>query len=435
MHAWEETFDFDRKQLQDPMDIVKLIPNNSRVILGHAAGEPLLLVDALVTGAEKLKGIEIIQMVPMGPSRFCEPGLEEHIRLNTFFVGSPTRSAVAAHRADFTPAFFSDIPRLIQSKALPLDVALICVSPPDADGWMSLGVSVDYTLAAAQNARVVIAEVNELMPRTFGAQIHISEVDYVVASHRRLPELKTPQIGEVERQIGQHIAGYIHDGDCLQLGIGSIPDAVLSCLGQKNELGIHTEMFSDGVVDLVRAGVITNTKKTIDRDKLVATFLMGTNKLYDFVHENPQVWMQPVDYTNNVLITSQLDHLISINSALQVDLYGQVCADMIGPMQFSGVGGQVDFVRSAAASKGGRSIIALPSTAKNGSISRIVNRLDPGACVTTSRCDVDTIVTEYGVAELRGKTLRQRQAALIDIAHPKFREALRADEFGMRAVQ
>ncbi len=434
MHAWEETFDFDRKQLQDPMDIVNLIPNNSRVILGHAAGEPLFLVDALVSAADKLKGIEIVQMVPMGPSRFCAPGLEENFRLNTFFVGSPTRDAVLAGRADYTPAFFSEIPRLIQRKALPLDVALICVSPPDADGYMSYGVSVDYTQAAAEHARIVLAEVNERMPRTFGAQIHISEVDHVLVSSRRLPELKAPQVGEVERRIGQYIADFIQDGDCLQLGIGSIPDAVLSCLGQKNDLGIHTEMFSDGVVDLVHAGVITNRRKTLDRDKLVATFLMGTNKLYDFVHENPQVLMRPVDYTNNVLITSQIDHLISINSALQVDLYGQVCADMIGPMQFSGVGGQVDFVRSAAASKGGRSIIALPSTAKNGSISRIVNRLDPGACVTTSRCDVDTIVTEYGVAELRGKTLKQRQAALIEIAHPKFRDALRANEFSYRAV-
>lgn len=434
MHAWEKTFDFDRKQIHDPMDIVRLIPNNSRVILGHAAGEPLLLVEALVSSAEKLKGIEIVQMVPLGPSRFCEPGLEEHIHLNTFFVGSPTRAAVLEGRADYTPAFFSDIPRLIQRKALPLDVALICVSPPDEDGWMSYGVSVDYTQAAAKHAQIVIAEVNERMPRTFGAQIHISEVDYVVASSRPLPELRTPRAGEVESLIGQHIAEFIHDGDCLQLGIGSIPDAVLSCLGRKNDLGIHTEMFSDGVVDLVRAGVITNKRKTIDRNKLVATFLMGTNKLYDFVHENHAVWMQPVDYTNNVLITSQLDHLISINSALQVDLYGQVCADMIGPVQFSGVGGQVDFVRSAAASKGGRSIIALPSTAKNGSISRIVNRLDPGACVTTSRCDVDTIVTEYGVAELRGKTLKQRQAALIEIAHPKFREALRAQEFSYQAA-
>lgn len=433
MHAWEKTF--DRKQLHDPMDIVNFIPKNSRVILGHAAGEPLLLVDALISASEKLKAIEIVQMVPLGPSRFCEPGLEDKIRLNTFFVGAPTRAAVQAGRADYTPAFFSDIPRLIQTKALPLDVALICVSPPDADGWMSYGVSVDYTQAAARHAEIVIAEVNEMMPRTFGAQIHISEVDHVIRSERRLPELRAPQAGEVERLIGKYIADFIHDGDCLQLGIGSIPDAVLSFLDRKNDLGIHTEMFSDGVVDLVRSGVITNRRKTIDRDKLVATFLMGTSKLYDFVHENPDVWMQPVDYTNNVLVTSRIDRLISINSALQVDLYGQVCADMIGPMQFSGVGGQVDFVRSAAASRGGRSIIALPSTAKNSSISRIVHTLDRGACVTTSRCDVDTIVTEYGVAELRGKTLQQRREALIDIAHPQFREALRAHELSNRTAQ
>ncbi len=432
MQAWKKTF--DRKRLHDPSEIVKLIPNNSRIILGHAAGEPLLLVDALVAGYQQLKGTELVQMVPLGPSRFCEAGFEEHIRLNSIFVGAPTRAAVHAGRADFTPVFFSQVPRLIQQKVLPLDVALICVSPPDLDGWMSFGVSVDYTQAASKHAKLVIAEVNERMPRTYGARIHISEIDHVIRSERQLPELRAPLAGDVERLIGHQIADVIHDGDCLQLGIGSIPDAVLACLGQKKDLGIHTEMFSDGVIDLVQAGVITNAKKTIDRDKLVATFLMGTQRLYDFVHENPQVWMQPADYTNNVLVTSDIEHLISINSALQVDLQGQVCADMIGPMQYSGVGGQVDFVRSAAASKGGRSIIALPSTAKNGTISRIVAQLDSGACVTTSRYDVDTIVTEYGVAELRGKTLKQRRAALIGLAHPKFREALSADDpFGRMA--
>jgi 4-hydroxybutyrate CoA-transferase len=327
-------------------------------------------------------------------------------------------------RADYTPVFFSQLPKLFQEKTLPLDVALICVSPPDTEGWMSYGVSVDYTQAAARHAQLVIAEVNELMPRTYGARIHVSEVDYVLRSERALPELHPTPIGPVEHQIGLHIASLIADGDCLQLGIGSIPDAVLSCLYDKGDLGIHTEMFSDGVVDLYRAGVITNRRKTLDEGKLVATFLMGTKKLYDFVHKNPAVLMQPVDYTNNVLVAGHIDHLMSINSALQVDINGQVCADMIGPQQFSGVGGQVDFVRAAAASRGGRSIIALPSTAKNGTISRIVARLDPGACVTTSRYDVDTIVTEFGVAELRGKTLRQRARALQSIAHPDFRDQL-----------
>ncbi len=422
MSAWQNSF--QRKLLRDPSEIVSLIPNMSRVVLGHAAGEPQVLVDAMMSAYQQFQDVEIVHMVPLGSCRYCEAGMEQHFRHNSIFVGAPTRDAVRSGRADYTPVFFSQVPRLIQEKHMPIDVALICVSPPDEQGWMSYGVSVDYTQAAARHARMVIAEVNELMPRTFGARIHVSDLDYLVRSERRLPQLRPAILGEVEQQIGRHIADFIEDGDCLQLGIGSIPDAVLGCLMGKHDLGIHTEMFSDGVVDLVRAGVITNRRKAIDPGKLVATFLMGTQKLYDFVHNNHDVLMQPVDYTNNVMVAGQIDRLISINSALQVDLHGQVCADMIGPLQYSSVGGQVDFVRAAAASKGGRSIIALPSTAKGGLISRIVPQLDAGACVTTSRFDVDTIVTEYGVAALRGKTLRQRQKDLIAIAHPNFRAEL-----------
>ncbi len=422
MPLWTTTF--EDRTLRNPSDLINLIPETCRLAIGHAAGEPTVLVDALLEGYKKFKKTEFVHMVPMGSCRYCEPGMQDHFIHNSLFVGGPTRKAVAEGRAEYTPVFFSQIPSLFREKMIPIDVALICVSPPDENGWMSYGVSVDYTQAAAESARLVVAEVNELMPRTLGSQIHVSKVDYFVRSERPLLELQPPKIGPIEQKIGSYIADLIKDGDCLQLGIGSIPDAVLSCLQNKNDLGIHTEMFSDGVVDLAKKGVITNRLKNVDPGKMVATFLMGTKKLYDFVHNNRDVLMLPVDYTNNILVAGRIDHLISINSALEVDLMGQVCADMIGPLQFSSVGGQVDFVRAAAASKGGRSVIALPSTAKGETISRIVPHINSQSSVTTSRFDVDTIVTEFGVAHLKGKTARQRKKALIDIAHPMFRDYL-----------
>lgn len=397
-----------------------------RVVLGHAAGEPKVLVEELVRQAGRLSGVEVAHMVPLYP---CEYARLEHapsFRHNALFVGAGSREAVNAGRADYTPCFFSEIPRLFRDAILPVDVALIQLSPPDEHGFLSFGVSVDYTLQAARSARCTIAEVNPRMPRTHGAWIHASELDSVVEVDYPLPELPLPVISEAEEKIGAHVASLVPDRGTLQLGIGALPDAVLKFLGGKRDLGIHTEMFSDGVVELYERGVVTNRFNNLHPGKFTATFLMGTRRLYDFVHDNPAVNMKPVDYTNSVLVAGRVEKLISINSALEVDLQGQVCSEMIGPKQFSAVGGQVDFVRAASASPGGKSIIAFPSTGRNGTASRIVPELTRGACVTTSRNDVHFVVTEYGIAELRGKSIRQRAEALIGIAHPDFRAGLKA---------
>ncbi|TFG59122.1 MAG: acetyl-CoA hydrolase/transferase family protein, partial [Spirochaetales bacterium] len=346
-------------------------------------------------------------------------------RHNSLFVSAGVREAVNSGRADITPCFFSEIPRLFRDGLLPVDAALVQLSPPDEHGYMSFGVSADYTVQAARSAKTVVAEVNKKMPRTYGSYIHVSEVDLIVETDRDLPEIPLPVITEVEERIGEHIASLVGDRVTLQLGIGAIPDAVLKFLGGKKDLGIHTEMFSDGVVDLYERGIITNRYNNLNPGKFVATFLMGTRRLYDFVHNNPMVEMRSVDYTNHILVAGKLENLISINAALEVDLYGQVTAEMIGAKQISAVGGQVDFVRAASISPGGKSIIACPSTGKGGSVSRISRYLTAGACVTTSRNDVHYIVTEYGIADLRGKTTRQRAEALINIAHPDFREQLR----------
>lgn len=416
------------RKLCSAADAVANIQSGQRVVLGHAAGEPKILVDAMVRRGPLLEDVEVTHMVPLYPCDYAAPALESHFRDNAIFVGAGNRKAVDEGRADYTPAFFSEVPRLFKERVLPVDVALVQVAPPDDHGFMSLGVSVDYTLAAAQSASYVVAEVNTRMPATAGARLHVSEVEALIEVNYDLPELHPKPISDVDRAIGQIIADLIPDRANLQLGIGSIPDAVLQFLQDKLDLGIHTEMFSDGVVDLVERGVITSAANNINPGKLVATFLMGTKRLYNFVNRNSMVLMQPVDYTNHVMIAGRVDNLVSINSALEVDLYGQVCADTIGPRQFSGVGGQVDFVRSASLSHGGKSIIALPSTAKGGRVSRIVQRLAPGSAVTTSRNDVHLVVTEFGIADLRGKSLRQRAQALIAIAHPDFRSELQAQE-------
>ncbi|QDR79011.1 acetyl-CoA hydrolase/transferase family protein [Sporomusa termitida] len=400
------------------------IQSGDRVVTGHACGEPGALVEALVARAPELNNVEIVHMVAMGPAKYAQPGMEKSFRHNALFVGGTTRKAVEERRADFTPCFFSEIPRLFRDGILPVDVALIQVAPPDADGYCSYGVSADYTKPAAESARLVIAQLNKNVPRTGGARIHLDAINLIVEQDAPLIELPPPKIGDVEKAIGENVARLIPDGATLQLGIGAIPDAVLLFLTNKKDLGIHSEMFSDGVVVLAEAGVITNRKKTINTGKFMAAFLMGTRKLYDFVDNNPAVELHSVDYINDPYIIGQHDSMISINSALQVDLMGQVNAEMIGSRQFSGVGGQVDFIRGASCSLQGRSIIALPSTAAGGKISRIASELDRGAAVTTSRNDVHYVVTEYGVAELRGKTLRERAQALIAISHPDFRSSL-----------
>nr|WP_092075015.1 acetyl-CoA hydrolase/transferase C-terminal domain-containing protein [Dendrosporobacter quercicolus]NSL50094.1 acetyl-CoA hydrolase/transferase family protein [Dendrosporobacter quercicolus DSM 1736]SDN26962.1 4-hydroxybutyrate CoA-transferase [Dendrosporobacter quercicolus] len=421
MENWQKKH---QHKLVGAAEAVKRIKSGDRVVIGHACGEPQALTKAMTERYQELQNVEIVHMVAMGDSAYAQPGMEKSFRHNALFVGRSTRKAVEEGRADYTPCFFSEIPRLFKEKILPVQVALLQVTPPDEEGFCSYGISADYTVAAAETAELVIAQVNRRLPRTQGARIHLDNISLLVEQEEDLIELPSPVIGDVERSIGQQIANLVPDGATLQLGIGAIPDAVLLFLKDKKDLGIHSEMFSDGVVDLVNAGVITNRKKTINSGLFVATFLMGTRKLYDFIDQNPVVYLRPSDYVNDPCVVGQHENMISINSAVQVDLMGQVNAEMMGSKQFSGIGGQVDFVRGASRSPGGKSIIALPSTAAKGSVSRIVIELDKGAAVSTSRNDVQYVVTEYGTANLRGKSIRQRAAALLEIAHPKFQPSL-----------
>jgi 4-hydroxybutyrate CoA-transferase len=390
-------------------EALKVVRSGDRVVFAHACGEPLELVAALVARAPELRDVEIVHMVAMGLGEYARPEYAESFYHNSLFVGPSTRDAVESGRGDYTPVFFHEIPGLFTGGYLPPDVVLAQVSPPDKHGWCSFGVSVDYTKPACTVAKTVIALVNPNMPRTHGDSfIHVSDIDIAVESEAPIIELPPPRIGPVEEAIGKHIAGLVDDGSCLQLGIGGIPDAVLLFLHEKSDLGIHTEMFSEGVVDLYEEGVITNARKTLHRDKMVANFLMGTRRLYDFVDDNPAVNMFPVSYVNDPYVIGENDNVVAINSAIQVDLMGQV-------------------VRGAARSKGGKSIIALPATARRGEVSRIVARIGDGAAVTTMRADVDYVVTEFGVAELKGKALRERAFALLDIADPRFRDEIVGD--------
>ena len=403
-----------------------LIHSGDRVVVQHACGEPSHLLDAMVANAAAYENVELVHMVAMGRAEYAQPGMETHFRHNALFVGGTTRAAIAQGRGDFTPCFFSDVPGFFET-TLPVDVALVTVTPPNEDGKCSLGVSVDYTLAAVKHAKTVIAQVNSNMPFTHGpSTVDVTDIHCFVPFDAPIIPLAPPKIGPVEEAIGKNVAQLVRDGDTLQLGIGAIPDAVLKFLTEKKDLGIHSEMFSDGVVDLARAGVITNARKTLHPGKYVATFLMGTQKLYDFADGNPNLYLAPVDYVNDPFVIAQNDNMVSINSCVQVDLMGQVASESIGPMQISGTGGQVDFIRGAARSRGGRAIIAMPSTVK-GKTSKIVSVLDAGAAVTTCRCDVDYVVTEYGIAHLKGRTLRERARSLIQIAHPDFQDGLKAE--------
>ena len=409
-----------------PEEAVGLIRSGDRVVVGHACGEPSCLLDALVQNAAAYENVEIVHMVAMGKAEYCRPEYAGAFRHNALFVGGATRDAVFEGRGDFTPCFFWEVPGFFRDPdVLPVDVALIQVTPPDENGNCSLGVSVDYTYQAVQQARTVIAQVNDQMPFTLGlhSTVPVEQITCFVPRSTPVIELSPPSIGPVEEAIGRNCAALIRDGDTLQLGIGAIPDAVLRFLGDKNDLGIHSEMFSDGVVELVERGVINNRRKTLQPGKSVAAFLMGTRRLYDYAHRNPAVMMAPVDYVNDPRIICQNDNMVSINSCVQVDLMGQAASETVGYKQISGTGGQVDFIRGAAMSRGGRAILAFPSTVK-GRTSKIVPLLDEGAAVTTSRDDVDYVVTEYGAAHLKGRTLRDRARALIQIAHPDFRPDL-----------
>ncbi|NIA18553.1 MAG: GNAT family N-acetyltransferase [Simkaniaceae bacterium] len=411
-----------------PQSAVSKVRSGQRVFIGSGAAEPQLLVQALAKRGPELADTQIAHILTLGIAPYADPKLKDGFRHNALFIGSNVREAVAEGRADYTPVFLSEIPRLFRHGKLPVDVALIQVSPPDKHGYCSYGVSVDVTKAAAESARHVVAEINPNMPRVLGDSfIHVNRIHAMVPSDEPILEAPQGQIDDVAQRIGQQIADLIDDGSTLQLGIGTIPDAVLSCLGNKKDLGIHTEMFSDGVIELVENGVINGSRKNIHSGKIVSSFVMGSRRLYDFIDNNPMCEFHPSEYTNDPFRIAQHDRMVAINSALQVDLTGQVCADSLGTYFYSGIGGQVDFIRGASRSREGKPIIALPSTAKNGEMSRIVPTLTPGAGVVTSRGDVHYVVTEFGAVELHGKTIRERAMALIHIAHPKFRNELLED--------
>lgn len=421
---WEAIY---RRKVTDAGIALANIESGDSVYIGGGAGAPAVLVDGLIERAPDLRKVQLIHILTFIDAPYVDQKYEGSFRSNSLFIGGNVRRAVQEGRADFTPIFLSEIPGLFQRKILPVDVALIALSPPDEHGFCSFGVEVGTTKPAAESARIIIAEVNRQMPRTLGDSfIHVSRLTHVVEVDHPLPE--APQGGSSPQQmrIGEHIAEMIPDGATLQMGIGSIPDAVLQNLGGHKDLGIHTELFSDGVVSLFERGIITCSRKSFHPGKMIAGFLFGSQKLYDFVDNNPIVELHPTDYVNDPFNIAQNDNMVAINAALQVDLTGQVCADSIGPVLYSGVGGQVDFIRGAARSKGGLPIIALPSTAKNDEISRISPLLPEGSGVTTTRNDVHYVVTEYGVASLYGKSIRQRARELINIAHPKFREQLTA---------
>jgi len=420
-----------RSRVTTAEEAVRVIKPGNRVFMTGNVSVPQKLLAALVDYAPELHDVEICQALSVGPADYVRPGMEKHLRVNSMFISANVRQAIWEGRADFTPVLLSEFPLLFKNKVLPVDVALVHVSPPDEHGFCSFGVEVGLTKSPAESARIIIAEVNEQMPRTLGDSfIHVSRLDYIVPVNYPLPDvvMNEGKDDEVVRKIASYIAELIPDGATLQLGIGAIPDTILTFLDNKKDLGIHTELFSDGVVRLVEAGVITNARKTLHPGKIVVGFLIGTQKLYRWVHNNPLCEFHPTEYINDPFVIAQNERMVAINSAIEIDLTGQVCADSIGPKFFSGVGGQLDFVYGAARSKGGKPIIAMPSTttSKDGRlISKIVATLKPGAGVVTTRNHVHYVVTEYGVADLYGKPIRQRAQALINIAHPDFRDELR----------
>lgn len=406
-------------------EAVRKINSGDRVFLTGNCSVPQTVLSALVDYAPDLQNVEVVQALSVGPADYVSPDMAGHLRVNTMFVSSNIREAVQAGRADFTPVLLSEFTLLFKNNYLPLDVALVHLSPPDNYGFCSFGVEVGLTKTPAESARIIIAEVNQQMPRTLGDSfIHISNVDYIVPVDYPLVEM--PMAGndssEVIDRIAGHVAELIPDGATIQMGIGAIPDTMLKYMYEKKNLGIHTELFSDGVIDLVEAGVLTNARKTLHPGKIIAGFILGTKRLYDWVDDNPLIELHPTEYVNDPFVIAQNENMVAVNSAIEVDLTGQVCADSIGPKIYSGVGGQLDFIYGASRSKGGIPIVALPSTARQ--FSRIVPMLKTGAGVVTTRNHVRYIITEYGIADLYGKTIRQRAHSLINIAHPEFRDNL-----------
>ena len=416
-------------------DAISLIRPGRRILIGSGAAEPVSLVEALVAHGAHLSDNEIVHLLTLGPAPYVKRELSHRFRHSAFFIGANVREAVQEGRADFIPVFLSEIPQLIRSRRVRIDVALIQTSPPDAHGYVSLGVSVDVVRSAVDSADLVLAEVNTRMPRTHGDSfLHVSKIDRLIPVDVPLHALSPEPPGEVEASIGRYVASLVADGATIQTGIGQIPDAVLAALAHHADLGVHTEMLSDGVMKLAQAGVITGSRKSLLRGKMVTSFVMGGEALYRWAHENPALEMRGSEFTNDPQVIARNDDMVSVNSALAVDLTGQVAADTLMGKFFSGIGGQVDFVRGAARSRGGKSVIALPATAKNGTVSRIRAAFEEGAGVVTSRGDVRYVVTEYGIADLWGKSVRERARALIEIAHPDFRNELLAQAKARRFV-
>jgi len=419
---WMNTY---RSRRCSAEDAAKVIRSGDCVYIHPGCAEPELLVRAMVSRAPELQDVRVIHILTRGSAEYVLPEMEGHFRHIAFFAGANVRRAINEGRADFVPIFLGEVEALFSQGAVPIDVALIHVSPPDEHGFCSFGVGVDTTKTAAECARTVVAQVNPRMPRTLGDSfLHVNKIHHIVEMEEEILEHPQGHVSPTAYLIGRNIAGLIEDGSTLQLGIGEIPDAVLYYLSDKKHLGIHTEMVSDGIIDLIEKGVLTNEKKTLHPGKIILGFVFGTRRLYDFIDNNPVFEFHPSQYTNDPYIISRNDRMVAINSALEVDLTGQVCADSLGYSFYSGIGGQVDFIRGSARSSGGMPIITLPSTAREGTVSRIVPHLKEGAGVVTTRGDVHYVITEYGVASLHGKTIRDRCRSLIDIAHPDFRDEL-----------
>ena len=419
-----------QSHLTTPQEAVRAIQSGNRVFLTGNVSVPQKILAALVDYAPNLQNVEICQALAIGPADYVKPEMEGHLRVNTLFISQNVRKAVQEGRADFTPVLLSEFPLLFKRGHLPLDVAMIHVSLPDEHGFCSFGVEVGLTKSPAETAKIIIAEVNEQMPRTLGDSfIHVNKLDFIIPVNYPIPEVHMTEEGQsqVIEKIASHIADLIPDGATMQLGIGAIPDAVLKYLHHKKDLGVHSELFSDGVIELVNAGVLTNARKTLHPGKIVAGFMLGSKNLYDWADDNPLIEMHRTEYVNDPFVISQNERMVAVNSAIEVDLTGQVCADSIGPKLYSGVGGQLDFIYGASRSKDGVPIIALPSTTtlRDGTqVSRIVSMLKQGAGVVTTRNHVRYVVTEYGVADLYGKTIQQRARQLINITHPDFRTEL-----------
>src|SRR5438309_10788536 len=420
--SWEIDY---KKKLRTPDEALRFVESGMRVYIQPGCAEPETLVEALMRRAPDVRDVEIVHMMTMGVAPYVAAEMAGHFRHNAVFIGSNVRQGINDGRADYTPIYLSEIEGLFESGQMPIDVALIEVSPPDSHGYCSFGVGVDTTLTAARVAKYVVAQVNDNMPRTYGDSfIHVNDIDAFVESSRPLCALKKPIVNDLQVAIARNVAGLIEDGAVLQTGIGGIPDAVLPFLMDRKDLAVHSELVSDGVIPLIESGVLTGARKNLKPRTVILGFALGGKRLFDFVDNTPIFEFHPTAYTDDPGLIARNDNMVAINSALQIDLTGQVCSDSIGNQFYSGIGGQVDFLRGASRSKGGKPIIAISSTAKNGAISRIVPILNPGAGVVTSRGLIRYVVTEYGVAYLHGKTIRQRAQALIEIAHPDFREEL-----------